>query len=126
MNPVSGQVLLELVILALPVAAIAWTVTHEELFRELHDYCVERSRVGTSIWRRPKDLLNLRRRPLVERISGSPCKILRARGDPCEREVGAPRPQDDTSPVSSGNRNPPRRPHPERTAGRGSDAHRIS
>lgn len=49
MNPVSGQVLLELVILALPVAAIAWTVTHEELFRELHDYCVERSRVGTSI-----------------------------------------------------------------------------
>ena len=49
MNPISGQVLLELVILALPVAAIAWTVTHEELFRELHDYCVERSRVGTSI-----------------------------------------------------------------------------
>jgi len=49
MNPVSGQVLLELVILALPVAAIAWTVTHEELFRELHDYCVERSRRGTSI-----------------------------------------------------------------------------
>ena len=44
MNPVSGQALLELVILALPVAAIAWSVTHEELFRELHDYCVERSR----------------------------------------------------------------------------------
>ncbi|HTL00732.1 MAG TPA: hypothetical protein VL243_00825 [Vicinamibacterales bacterium] len=49
MNPVSGQVLLELVILALPVAAIAWTVTHEELFRELHDYCVERSRLGTNL-----------------------------------------------------------------------------
>src|SRR5436190_23497703 len=44
MDPVTGQTLLELVILALPVAAIAWTVTHEELFRELHDYCVGRSK----------------------------------------------------------------------------------
>ena len=43
MNEVSGADLLTLLILALPVAAIAWTVTHEELFRELHDYCVERS-----------------------------------------------------------------------------------
>ena len=43
MNSVSGADLLNLLILSLPVAAIAWTVTHEELFREFHDYCVERS-----------------------------------------------------------------------------------
>jgi hypothetical protein len=43
MNTVTTQTLLELFILALPVAAIAWTVTHEELFRELHDYCAARS-----------------------------------------------------------------------------------
>ncbi len=43
MNTVSGGDLLNLVILSLPVAAIAWTVTHEELFREFHDYCVNRS-----------------------------------------------------------------------------------
>ena len=43
MNDVSGADLLNLLILALPVAAIAWTVTHEELFREFHDYCVDRS-----------------------------------------------------------------------------------
>ena len=49
MNHISGQVLLDLAILALPVAAIAWTVTHEELFRELHDYCVERSQRADSI-----------------------------------------------------------------------------
>ena len=41
MNGVSGADLLALLILALPVAAIAWTVTHEELFREFHDYCVD-------------------------------------------------------------------------------------
>ena len=44
MTPVTGQLLLQLFVLALPVAAIAWTVTHEDLFRELHDYCVDRSR----------------------------------------------------------------------------------
>jgi hypothetical protein len=43
MNNVSGVELLNLLILSLPVAAIAWTVTHEELFREFHDYCVVRS-----------------------------------------------------------------------------------
>ena len=32
-----------LFLLALPIACIAWTVTHEEVFREVHDYCVRRS-----------------------------------------------------------------------------------
>jgi hypothetical protein len=32
-----------LFILAIPVACIAWTFTHEEIFREAHEYCVGRS-----------------------------------------------------------------------------------
>ena len=28
---------------ALPIAAVAWTVTHEEVFREPRDYCVRQS-----------------------------------------------------------------------------------
>ena len=43
MKDVTSTDLLILLILALPVAAIAWTVTHEELFREFHDSCVTRS-----------------------------------------------------------------------------------
>lgn len=33
----------QLFLLALPVACVAWTVTHEEVFRELHEYCERRS-----------------------------------------------------------------------------------
>jgi|SRR5579862_2170941 len=33
-----------LFLLSLPVAAIAWTVTHEEIFREAREYCASRSR----------------------------------------------------------------------------------
>jgi hypothetical protein len=35
--------LLELFVLAIPIACISWTVTHEEIFREPRDYCVSRS-----------------------------------------------------------------------------------
>ena len=49
MKDVTGTDLLTLLILALPVAAIAWTVTHEELFRGLHDYCVKRSEKSRSL-----------------------------------------------------------------------------
>jgi len=35
-----------LVILALPVATIAWTVTHEEIFREPREWAARRSREG--------------------------------------------------------------------------------
>jgi hypothetical protein len=38
------QGLLILAVLALPIAAITWTFTHEEIFREPRDYCAERSR----------------------------------------------------------------------------------
>jgi hypothetical protein len=49
MNEVPGGDLVTLLILALPVAAISWTVTHEELLRELRDYCVGRSQSGKSL-----------------------------------------------------------------------------
>ncbi len=35
--------LIELFILALPIGCISWTVTHEEVFREPREYCVQRS-----------------------------------------------------------------------------------
>jgi hypothetical protein len=44
--PPSSEWALQLVwlfTLALPVACVAWTVTHEEVFREPREYCVRRS-----------------------------------------------------------------------------------
>ena len=38
-----------LFILALPVACVAWTVTHEEVFREPREYCVRRSENAKSL-----------------------------------------------------------------------------
>jgi hypothetical protein len=39
-----GQQLLTLVILAIPIASIAWTITHEEIFSEAREFCVENSK----------------------------------------------------------------------------------
>lgn len=33
-----------LFVLAIPIACISWTVTHEEIFREPHEWCVRRSK----------------------------------------------------------------------------------
>ena len=33
-----------LFVLAVPIACISWTVTHEEIFREPHEWCVKRSK----------------------------------------------------------------------------------
>jgi hypothetical protein len=41
-----------LLILALPVASISWTITHEEIFRELREYCTDRSRSCRRLWQR--------------------------------------------------------------------------
>ena len=41
--------MLWLFVLAAPIACVAWTVTHEEVFAEVHDYCVKRSRSARSI-----------------------------------------------------------------------------
>jgi len=38
-----------LFILAIPIACIAWTVTHEEVFREPREYCEKRHRQGKNI-----------------------------------------------------------------------------
>lgn len=43
MPPLTLQ-LVELFVLAIPIACIAWTVTHEEVFREPREYCWRRSR----------------------------------------------------------------------------------
>ena len=37
--PLSTQVVW-LFVLAIPIASVAWTVTHEEVFREIRDYCI--------------------------------------------------------------------------------------
>jgi len=44
--------ILWLFVLALPIACIAWTVTHEEVFREPREYCVGRCKDGRSILER--------------------------------------------------------------------------
>ena len=38
-----------LFVLALPVATIAWTVTHEEIFREPREWAADRSRTAPSV-----------------------------------------------------------------------------
>jgi hypothetical protein len=42
--------LLWLFILALPIACIAWTVTHEEIFREPRDYFTKRCKTGRTMF----------------------------------------------------------------------------
>lgn len=43
MHMTIGEQLAFLMILALPIASIAWTVTHEEVFREPREFCKKRS-----------------------------------------------------------------------------------
>jgi hypothetical protein len=39
-----GHQIVFLLVLAIPIASVAWTVTHEEVFREPRDWCVSKSR----------------------------------------------------------------------------------
>ncbi|MFD2874267.1 hypothetical protein ACFS5N_17425 [Mucilaginibacter ximonensis] len=41
-----------LFLIAIPIACIAWTVTHEEVFREPREFCVKQSKTGKTIVRR--------------------------------------------------------------------------
>ncbi len=41
-----------LFILGIPIACVAWTVTHEELFREPREYCAKRSLQGKTLLER--------------------------------------------------------------------------
>lgn len=44
--------ILWLLILSIPVASIAWTVTHEEVFREPREFCRQRSDTAAGLWQR--------------------------------------------------------------------------
>ena len=48
MSPLA-EGLLTAVVLAMPIAAISWTVTHEEVFREPRDFCLQRSQSARSL-----------------------------------------------------------------------------
>jgi hypothetical protein len=52
-TPMSIQLqLIWLFTLALPIACVAWTVTHEEVFSEPRNYCVERSKTSRYLLQR--------------------------------------------------------------------------
>jgi hypothetical protein len=48
---VTGQII-ELFILAIPVASVSWTVTHEEVFREPREWCARHSKVCQRLFER--------------------------------------------------------------------------
>jgi hypothetical protein len=41
-----------LFVLAIPIACVAWTVTHEEVFREPREYCITRSQNDKTVLKR--------------------------------------------------------------------------
>lgn len=41
-----------LFLLAIPIACVAWTVTHEEVFREPREYCTQQCRESKTLLRR--------------------------------------------------------------------------
>jgi hypothetical protein len=51
MIPISQQII-ALFILAIPIASIAWTVTHEEIFREPRDWCAAKSQKCRTLFER--------------------------------------------------------------------------
>ena len=44
--------LITLFIISIPVACIAWTVTHEEIFREPREFCTKKSQEFSTIYKR--------------------------------------------------------------------------
>ena len=47
-----NEQLIWLFVLAIPIACIAWTVTHEEVFREPREYCVRYSNESRTLFKR--------------------------------------------------------------------------
>src|SRR2546430_8484253 len=47
-----GEQFATLCILALPIASVAWTITHEEVFREPREWCLKNSRICNRLYRR--------------------------------------------------------------------------
>lgn len=47
-----GTQIVTLFLLAVPIACVAWTVTHEEVFREPREFCVKRSKTCRDWYKR--------------------------------------------------------------------------
>jgi len=47
-----GAQVVWLMVLAIPIASVSWTVTHEEVFREAREYCADRSQTCRGMARR--------------------------------------------------------------------------
>jgi hypothetical protein len=47
-----GEQIAFLFILAIPIASIAWTITHEEIFREARDWCKQNSEMCDRLYKR--------------------------------------------------------------------------
>lgn len=47
-----GEQVAFLFILAIPIASIAWTITHEDIFREARDWCKQNSQVCNRLYKR--------------------------------------------------------------------------
>ncbi|MFL6352055.1 MAG: hypothetical protein ACJ74Z_09420 [Bryobacteraceae bacterium] len=47
-----GEQIAFLFILAIPIASIAWTVTHEDIFREARDWCKQNSQTCQQLYKR--------------------------------------------------------------------------
>lgn len=47
-----GVQIIWLFVIAIPVACISWTITHEEVFREPREYCVKYSKESPSLIKR--------------------------------------------------------------------------
>ena len=52
MTDIISQQIILLFLLALPIACIAWTVTHEEVFKEPREYCANKSKSCESLLKR--------------------------------------------------------------------------
>lgn len=48
----AGYQFFSLLVIAIPIACISWTVTHEEVFREPREFCVDRSKQGSVLKRK--------------------------------------------------------------------------
>ena len=49
--PIQTQIVW-LFVLAIPVACVAWTITHEEVFKEPREFCINQSKNGRSVFKR--------------------------------------------------------------------------
>ena len=47
-----GAQIIWLFVLAIPIASVAWTITHEEVFREPREYCKQQCKVAPTLLQR--------------------------------------------------------------------------